>query len=116
MDTTIAFPLKPAAEEVVDDVRGDRVQSVIAGEQVILPSEFPFQTRLLIDIEVGRFDDGVDVVIEGRILQSKFRRPVVVEQANGGVIFDGLLKVVDGDVVAKDILGALLAGDQRGCP
>ena len=49
--------LEPSPEEVLDDVLGDRLQPVVAGEQVILPSEFPFKALLLVLIEVGGFDE-----------------------------------------------------------
>ena len=44
---------------MLDDVLSDLFQSVIAGDQVILASEFPFKTLLLILIENGGFDASV---------------------------------------------------------
>ena len=46
-----------AAEEVVDDVLGDRVQPVVAGDQVVLLAELPLQLPLLVLVEIGLLDD-----------------------------------------------------------
>src|SRR6202030_766873 len=69
---------------------------------------------ILIVIDAGSFDECIDVVVEVRILQSKFRGAIVIEQANRRVVFDRLLEVVDGDVITEDLAGAFFADDQRG--
>ena len=45
--------------------------------------------------------------------QLQLRRAVLVEERHRRAVLDRLLEVVDRDVVAEDLPGALLAGDQR---
>ena len=66
METTIALPMKPAPEEVPHDVLRDRLQPVVAGDQVVLPAELPLELRLLLVVEVGVLDQRVDVVVQVR--------------------------------------------------
>ena len=46
-------------------------------------------------------------------MQLELWRAVFVKEPNSGVVFDGLLEVVDGDVVAEDVAGTLFTDDQR---
>ena len=107
------LPHEPAAQEVLHDVARNRVQAVVTRDQVILPPEHLLQLVLLIVIEIGVLDDAVDVVIQIRIDELQLRCAVLVEQRDRGTVFDRLLEVVDGDVVAEDFLGPLLAGNER---
>ena len=100
-------------EEVPHDVLRHGFQPVVAGDQVVLPPQHLLQLGLLIGVEFGILDQAVDVVVEVGIDELQFRRAVLVEQRHGGAVFDGLLEVVDRDVVAEDFLGALLTGNQR---
>ena len=64
-------------------------------------------------VELGLLDQVVDVVVEVRVDQLQLRRAVLVEERHRRAVLDRLLEVVDRDVVAEDLLRALLAGDQR---
>jgi hypothetical protein len=48
MDTTIALPNKAPAEEVPHDVLRHGFQPVVAGDQVVLPPQLPFQLGFLL--------------------------------------------------------------------
>ena len=71
------------------------------------------QLRLLLGVEFGVLDQVVDVVVQVGVDELQLRRAVLVEQRHRGAVLDRLLEVVDRHVVAEDLLGALLAGDQR---
>ena len=45
-----------AADEVGDEVFGDRLQAVVAGDEVILAGELALQLALLVVVEVGGLD------------------------------------------------------------
>ena len=54
------------------------------------------------------------LVIEVGVVELHFGDAVFVVEGDGGAFFDGLLEVVDGDVVAEDLFGAFLPGDEGG--
>ena len=104
---------KAPAEEVPHDVLRHGFQPVVARDQVVLPPQHLLQLGFLLRVEFGVLDQAVDVFVQVGIDELQFRRAVLVEQRHGGAVLDGLLEVVDRDVVAENFLGALLAGDQR---
>ena len=102
-----------ASEEMPHDVLGDRLQPVVAGEDVVLPAQLPFELRFLFGVEFRRLDEVVDVLVQVRVHELQLRRAVLVEERHGRAVLDRLLEVVDGDVIAEDLLRPLLAGDER---
>ena len=102
-----------AAEEVVDDVLRDRVEPVIAGDQLVLLPESSGELALLVLVEVGLLHDRHQVVAEGRVRDLQLRDPVLVVERDRGVVGGRGREVVDRDVVAEHLAGALLARDQR---
>ena len=48
--------LKAAPEKVLDEILGDRFQALVAGDQVILPSQFPLQLPFAFFGKLGVFD------------------------------------------------------------
>ena len=58
--------LEAAPEEVPDDVLRDRLQPVVAREEVVLPAQLPLQPFLLLLVEPGGLDQVVDVLVEVR--------------------------------------------------
>ena len=55
----------------------------------------------------------VNVLVQVRVDELQLRRAVLVEERDGRAVLDRLLKVVDGNVVAENLLRPFLAGDQR---
>jgi hypothetical protein len=102
-----------AVEEVVDDVFGDGVEAVIAGDEVVALAEDLPQFIFLIVVERGVFDGLIDFLVEVGFGDLEFRRAVLVEERHGGPVFDGLPEVINADVIAEDLAGAFLTGDQR---
>ena len=49
------------------DVLGDRVQAIIAGDEVVLARKLPLQPRLLFRVEFRSLDQIVDFVVQIRI-------------------------------------------------
>ena len=80
---------------------------------ILLLALFIYFLLLLLRGKVRLLDQVIDVLVEVRVDELQFRRAVLVEQRHGGAVLDGLLEVVDRHVVAKNFLGAFLAGDQR---
>ena len=76
-------------------------------------AELPFELRLLLRVELRVLDQAVEVVVQVRVDELQLRRAVLVEQRHRRAVLDRLLEVVDRDVIAEDLLGPLLAGDQR---
>ena len=101
-------------EEVGDEILGDLLQPLIAGDEVILAGELALQLALLVVVEIGGRDQPLDVGVEGGVGELQFGDAVLVVERDGGAVFDGLAEVVDADVVAEDIAGLLLPDDQRG--
>ena len=90
-----------------------RLQPVVAGEDVVLPAQLPFELRFLFGVEFRRLDEVVDVLVQVRVHQLQLRRAVLVEERHGRAVLDGLLEVVDGNVIAEHLLRPFLAGDER---
>ena len=67
----------------------------------------------MLGIKFRVLDQPVDVVVQIGVDEPQFRRAVLIEQRHRGPVFDRLLEVVDRDVIAENLLGALLPGDQR---
>jgi len=80
---------------------------------VVLAAQLPLQLRLLLGVQFRRLDQVVEVVIEVRVDELQLGGAVLVVEGHRGPVLHGLLEVVDGDVVAEDLPGALFAGDQR---
>ena len=58
MQTTIALPWKPRPSEVRDEVLGDRLQPVVAGDEVVLAGELALQLLLLRLVQLGLLQHG----------------------------------------------------------
>jgi hypothetical protein len=102
-----------APEEMPHDVPGDRLQPVVAGEDVVLPAQLAFELRLLFGVEFRRLDEAVDVLVQIRVHELQLRRAVLVKQRHRRTVLDGLLEVVDGDVIAEYFLRPFLPDDER---
>ncbi len=109
MQTTMALPWKPAPHEVRHEVLGDRLQPVVAGDQVVLAGELPLQLLLLLLVQFGRFQQVLHVLVEVLVGQLQLGDAVLVEERHGRAVVDRLLEVVDADVIAEDLPGLLLA-------
>ena len=113
MDTTIALPTKPRPRKC----RTMSCATVSSRSSRVIrwycrPSSFSSLASCS-SSRSGVLDQVVDVVVQVGIDQLQLRRAVLVEQRHRRAVLDRLLEVVDRDVVAEDLLGALLAGDQR---
>ncbi len=53
-----------ACTEVGDQVFGDLLQAVVARDEVVLASELALQLLLLLLVQVGGFDEPLDVFVE----------------------------------------------------
>ncbi|MNJ33644.1 hypothetical protein D3C77_283310 [compost metagenome] len=95
------------------DVSRHSVQTVITRDQMILPAQFALQLGFLVRVEFGIFDQLIDVLVQVRVNKLQFWRAILVEQRHGGTVFDGLLEVIDRNVVAEDFFGAFFAGNER---
>jgi len=82
-------------------------------EDVVLPAQFPFELRFLFRVEFRRLNEIVDVLVQVRVHQLQLRRAMLVEERHGRAVLDRLLEVVDGNVIAEDLLRAFLARDER---
>ena len=91
----------------------DRLQPVVAGDQVVLPPQLALQPLLRFFGQVGFFDQLVDVVVQIGIVELQLRRAVLVEERHRRAVLHRLLEVVDRHVIAEDLARALLARDQR---
>ena len=98
---------------MLHNVLRHRFQPVVAGDQVVLPAQHLLQLGLLVGVEIGIFDQSVDILVEVGIDELQFRRAVLVEQRHGGTVLNRLLEVVDRHVIAENFLGAFFASDQR---
>ena len=74
---------------------GDRVQAVVAGDQLVLLPEGTGELALLRLVEVGLLHDRHQVVAEGRVRDLQLRDPVLEVQRHRGVVGDGSGEVVD---------------------
>ena len=106
IDTTIALPTKPRPRKcrtmscATVSSRSSRVIRWYCRAQLAL------QLGLLLRVELGVLDQAVDVVVQVGIDELQLGCAVLVEQRHRGPVLDGLLEVVDRDVVAEDFLGA----------
>ena len=98
---------------MLDDVLRDRLQAVVAGDQLVLLAERPRELALLGLVEIGLLDDRHEIVAEGGVGDLQLRDPVLVVQRHRRVIGGRCGEVVDRDVIAEDLAGPLLACDQR---
>ncbi len=96
------------------DVLRHRLQSVVTCQNVVLLVQFLFELRFLCWVERGGFNEVVDVFVQVWINQIQLRGAVLVEQRHCRTVFDTLLKIVNGNVVTEDLLGAFLTRDERG--
>ena len=106
------FAGKSAIRKMPHDIFRHRLQPVITGEDVILLAQFLLKPLLLIRVQLRFFDDLVNILVQIGIHQVQFRRAVLVEKRHRRAVFHRLLKIVDGNVITKNLLCALLSGDQ----
>ncbi len=106
--------LEAAAQEVLHDVLGDRLQPVVAGDQVVLAGELALQLASPGPRPARRPRAGRSMSsLRSGLVSCSSGDAVLVVQRHGGAVVDRLLEVVDADVVAEDLARLLLAGDQR---
>ena len=105
--------LVAAPHEVRDDVRGDLVQPVVAGDQVVLAGELALQLLLLLLVQFGVLEQLLHVVVQVLVGELQFGDAVLVVQRDRRAVLDRLPEVVDADVVAEDLARPLLARHQR---
>ena len=104
-----------AAGEMAHQVGGDLVEPVLAGDEVVLPGEAPRERVLfvLVQIRPRRCTRG-DLVAQFLVRELQLGHPVLVIERHRRAVVDRLGEVVDRDVIAEHLAGALfLAGDQR---
>ncbi len=94
-------------------VFGNLLQTVIASDEMVLTGELPLQLCLLVVTQVGGVNNFGDVLGKVLIHELEFGDAVLVIERDGVAIINRLLEVVDGDVVAEDLLRALLASHER---
>ena len=61
--------LKTTSEEMLHDVLRHRIQPVVAGDEVILPSQFALQLFLSFIGELGILNQIVDIIVQIRIIE-----------------------------------------------
>ena len=106
--------LVAAREEVGHDVLGDDFEPVVAGDEVVFAAEVALQPPLLGFVQLGGFEDALDVLVEVLVGDLQLGDAVLVVERDGRAVLDRLAEVVDADVVAEDLAGPLLlALDQR---
>ena len=89
-----------------DDVLGDRLQPVVAGDQVVLAGELALQLLLLRLVQLGLSSSVLQVVVEVLVGQLQLGDAVLVVERDRGAVLDRLAEVVDADVVAEDLAGS----------
>jgi hypothetical protein len=97
---------------VQDDVFGYLLQAVVARNQVVLAGELALQLGFLGLVQLSLFQQALHVSIEVLVDELQLRDAVLVVQRDGGVVFHRLGKVIDADVLAKHLAGALFSGHQ----
>ena len=95
------------------DILRNSLQPVITGDNLVLPTQLPFEFCLLFWVEFRLLNQIVNVIVQVRIYQLQLRCSIFVEERHRRAIFDRLLEVVDGDVIPKDLLRALLTCNER---
>ena len=103
-------------QEVLHQILSDLLQSILSGDQVVLAGELPLQLALLILVQLRLFQQTLHVGVEVLVGQLQLRDATFVEQRNRCAIVDGLLEVVDADVLAKDGACLLLSDRSEACP
>ena len=95
MEMTIALASTPRPDVVRHDVFGNLLQTVFAGDEVVLAGELPLQLGLLVVVQDRRFHNLGDVLAEVLVHQLEFGDAVLVVERDGVAVIDGLLEVVD---------------------
>ena len=103
MQTTIALPRMPRPMKCGTKILGDLFQPVVTGNQVVFPGEFPLQLLLLLLVQFGGFQQGFHVVVQVLVGELQFGDAVFVVEGHRGPVLNGLLEVVDADVIAEDL-------------
>ncbi len=101
-----------AVQEMVHDVLRHRVQPVVAGDQVIALAQHLPQLLLLILVQPGVLDRLVDLLVQLRVGDLQFRRPVLVEQRNRRPVLHRLPEIVDAHVIAEHPARPFFSRDQ----
>ena len=104
---------KAPAQKVLHNILRHHIKAVVTRNQVVLPPQRFFQLVLLLGIQIGIFNQAVNIVIQIRVNQLQLRRAVFVKQRHRSTIFNRLLKIVNRHIIAKHFFGALLARNQR---
>ncbi len=95
-------------------VAGDGLQPVFAGDDVVLAAELTFQLLLLRLVQLGRFQQRLQVAVQLLVGELHLGDAVLVVQRHRRAVFDRAGEVVHADVVAEHLARALfLALDQR---
>ncbi len=55
----------------------------------------------------------MNVLIQVRVHKLQLRRATFVKERHGRAVLDGLLKVVNGNVIAENVFCSFLTGDER---
>jgi hypothetical protein len=110
IETTIALPTESAPQKMTHDVLGHRVQPVIACDHVVLSAQVTFELLFLGFVQVlPPRSDCIDVIVEIGIFQPQLGRAILVIERDCRAVLDGLLEVINRNVVAEDFAGPLLA-------
>ena len=103
-----------AAGEVRHHILGDGLQPILAGDDVVLAAELALQLFLLRLVQLGGFEQRLQVAVQLLVGELHLGDAVLVVQRHRGAVLDGAGEVVDADVVAEHLARAfLLALDQR---
>ena len=84
-----------SADEVRDEIPGDRLQPLRAGEQRVLRAELAGQLALGVLVELGLLQQRVELVGEVLVDQLQLGDAVLVVERDRRAVLDGVAEVVD---------------------
>ena len=108
-----ALPQMPPAHEMLDQIAGNRLQPVLAGNQMVFPGERPLQLLLLRLVQFGLYQQRFHVLVQVLVRQLQLGNAVLVVERHRRPVVYALLEVVDRDVIAEHLARLLFACNQR---
>ncbi len=104
---------KTSAREMIYDMLGNRVQTVITLDDLKFLGIMVFKTALLGFSQIFFFQNIGKIGIQEIILQLHFRHTLYIVKRHGGVVLDGFGKVIFADIIAKPRIGQSLVTKKR---
>ena len=103
--TNIALPMKPAADEVADEVRA--IVRSRSGRVISWYSrrEAADELPLGVVVELGLLEQLGQLLVEALVDELQLGDPVLVVERDGRAVLDRVAEVVDRDVVAELLAG-----------